>query len=340
MLGLVLALHLLFGGLAAVWVVARYSAGRQLTFRAGPPSPNDAERALEHRVQVRKRSAIARPPAAAPQRVLTTAATKFTLPPLPEIESPKILPAAPQMLAAPAAFNLAANGRTNGRAFAGSGAAINFFGIRDVSQSVVIMIDVSDSMFTRTGDAVGGKLIRHGSEQSFQLVRDEAVRLVNSLTSATRFDIIRWAGSARAWRPALVLATDENKTAAIAQIENEIDYKSAKPKGRPGGTRHDYALELAFSLRPQTIYMLTDGNATEAIPHHGLKEIPANELYKIAETGQKTLPQRARLHTIYYLDAADKKEEREMLRQLAARNGGQFQTVEAKDRKIRKKDVR
>jgi hypothetical protein len=97
------------------------------------------------------------------------------------------------------------------------------------------MIDVSDSMFIRTGDAVGGKLIRHGNQQSFQLVRDEAIRLVNSLTSATHFDIIRWAGSARAWRPALVLATDENKTAAIAQIENESITKARSRKGGPAG---------------------------------------------------------------------------------------------------------
>jgi hypothetical protein len=75
---------------------------------------------------VRKRSAIARPPAAVPQHVLTTAAAKFGFPPLPEIESPKNLPAAPQMPAASAAFNSAANRLTNGQAFAGSGAAIIF----------------------------------------------------------------------------------------------------------------------------------------------------------------------------------------------------------------------
>src|SRR5207302_1010306 len=65
----------------------------------------------------------------------------------------------------------------------GTGAAINFFGIRDRTSSVVIMIDVSDSMFTRTGDADGGKLSKHGKDQNFQAVRDEAITLVQGLGS-------------------------------------------------------------------------------------------------------------------------------------------------------------
>ena len=102
-------------------------------------------------------------------------------------------------------------------------------------------------------------------------------------------------------------------------------------QGDRGCTRHDLALAEAFSLKPETIYMLTDGNATAYQEGTGgLKEIPANDLYKIAETGQKTLSKKARLHTIYYLNAKEKNEERQMLQQLASRNGGQFQTVRAK----------
>src|SRR5450432_644640 len=94
------------------------------------------------------------------------------------------------------------------------------------------MIDVSDSMFTRTGDAqYPSKLVRHGKEQNFQIVRDEAIKLVQSLTPATRFGIVRWSGGAYSWKPELVQATEENKTAAIAHIQNEVDFKTARPKG-------------------------------------------------------------------------------------------------------------
>ncbi len=329
----VVVFHLLFGGVAAVWIVAKYSAARKLTFQAGPKSPNPSERALEHRVQLQQKMKTLSAPPTVPQRILTTGAAKVTLPPLPEINLPN--ESAPTVMSAGGAgvnFGAASGPAIGGGAGGGNGVPINFFGIKDLSNSVVIMIDVSDSMFTRTGDAKGRKLVRHGKEEAFQTVRDEAIRLVQSLTPQTRFDLMRWAGSARAWQPQLVAATEKNKAAAVAHIQNEIDFKTAGPEpGKPGGTRHDYALELAFSLKPETIYMLTDGNATAYQEDtRRLKEIPANDLYKIAETGQKTLPKKARLHTIYYLNAKEKNEERQMLQQLASRNGGQFQTVRAR----------
>ena len=329
----VIVLHLFAGGVATVWVVSKYSAKRKLTFNAGPKSPNPSERALEHRVQLQKKMESVSAPPAVPRRVLSTGATKVTLPPMPEM-APQEASTRTVMTAGGTGVGFGtAGGTMGGGAAGGAGTQINFFGIKDVSNSVVIMIDVSDSMFTRTGDAdYPSTLVKHGKEQSFQIIRDQAIQLVQSLTPQTRFDILRWSGGAYAWQPALVPATEENKAAAIQHIQNEVDYKSAKAKGRPGGTRHDYALELAFSLKPETIYMLTDGNATASQPGGGLQNIDPNELYKIADEGQKTLPKKAHLHTIYYLNAKEKNEEREMLQRLAARNGGQFTTVQAKNR--------
>jgi hypothetical protein len=326
----VIALHLLFGGAAALWVVSKYSANRKLTFNAGPKSPNPSERALEHRVQLQKKTQTTSAPPAVPKRVLTTGLAKVTLPPLPEIKTSESAPRT-MMSAVGAGAAFAASGAPSlGGGGGGNGSAINFFGIRDISTSVVIMIDVSDSMFTRTGDASGRSLVRHGKGQNFQVIRDEAIKLVQSLTPQTRFGVVRWSGGAYSWKSELVPATEENKQAAISHIENQVDYKTAKAKGRPGGTRHDYALEEAFSLKPETIYMLTDGNATASQPGGGLKPIPPQEIYRVAEEGQKKLAKKAHLHVIYYLNSQEKSDEVNMLRGLASRNSGKFQKVEAK----------
>jgi hypothetical protein len=328
----VIVLHLLFGGGAALWVVSKYSASRKLTFNAGPKSPNPSERALEHRVQLQKKTQTTSAPPAIPKRVLTTGLAKVVLPPMPEIKTAESAPRT-MMSAEGAGAAFGASGAPSlGGGGGGNGTAINFFGIRDISTSIVIMIDVSDSMFTRTGDASSRKLVRHGKDQNFQVIRDEAIKLVQSLTPQTRFGIVRWSGGAYPWKPELVPATEENKQAAIAHMQIEVDYKTAKPKGKPGGTRHDYALEEAFSLNPETIYMLTDGNATAAQPHGGLRPIPPQEIYKVAEEGQKRLPRKARLHVIYYLNGKEKSDEVDMLRGLASRNSGKFQKVEAKGR--------
>jgi hypothetical protein len=197
------------------------------------------------------------------------------------------------------------------------------------------MIDVSDSMFTRTGDAeYPSRLIRQGKEQNFQVVRDEAIKLIESLGPAVRFGIVRWSGGAYSWKPELVPATEENKKAAIDHVQNEVDYKKARPnKGRSGGTRHDYALEEAFALKPEVIYMISDGNATEAKEGGGLKPIPPQEIFNVVDEGQKNLPKRARIHAIYYVTGKEKADERQMLMNLAARTSGKFMRVEAKGRK-------
>ena len=322
------AVHLLFAGGAGYYVVSRYSTARKLTFQGGPKSPNPAERALQHRVQMQQKTQNAL--TAVPKRVLTTGLAKIALPDMPSLPGPKNA-AQPAMMAA-GGQSSGFGGSPGGMGSAGgtgSGAAINFFGIRDTSSSVVIMIDVSLSMFSRTGDAEGSKLAKLGKEQSFQTVRDEAIKLVQGLTPNTRFGVVRWAAGAYSWQAELVPATEENKQAAIAHIQTDVDLNKAPKKGdRPGGTRHDYALEETFTLKPEVIFMLTDGNATAA--REG--PIPEQEIYNAAENGQKTLSKRARLHAIYYVTGEDKPDERKMLSGLAGRNGGKFQQVIAKGR--------
>lgn len=334
--------HLLFATGAALWIVQIIHARHQ-TFAGGPGKTSPSTQALEHQVQMQKKmQALAPPPS--PKRILTMGASKVVLTPLPALPVPANLIKVSTVTFGGAGLSFG-GGRGggggggdgsggSGGGLGGGGGQLSFFGIRDVSKSVVIMIDVSDSMFTRTGDAEGRKLVKHGKEQSFQVVRDEAAKLVSSLAPGTRFGIVRWSGGAYSWQPDLVVASDETKAAAQAHIQNEVDMKTAHPKdGRPGGTRHDYALEVAFALKPEVIYMLTDGNATAAQPGGGLEDIPADQIWKAAEAGQKTLTRRARLHVIYYLSGADKPEERAMLVGLASKNGGQFRVVEAKNRK-------
>jgi hypothetical protein len=327
-----IGLHLLFAVGAGYLVVSHHSA-RKLTFKAGPKSPNPSERAIEHRVQLQEK--MKSPPAIVPKRVLSSGRAKIELPPLPEIATARNATPAPLMAAAGQKATFDSKPSMMGSiAGTGTGAAINFFGIRDKSSSVVIMIDVSDSMFTRTGDADGGKLMKHGLEQNFQTIREEAIRLVKSLGPNIQFGIVRWAGSARSWKDELIPATEENKNAAIEHIQNDVDMKSARPKkGEAGGTRHDLALKAAFGLRPEVIYMLTDGNATIAEHKGGMKPIPAEEIFQVAMAGQKTLRNSARVHVIYYLTGTEREDEREMLMTLAARNGGQFRPVEATGRK-------
>jgi hypothetical protein len=124
-----IAAHLLFAGVAAVFVVQHYQAARKLTFKGGPPSPNPSTRSLEHKVQMAKKQSTMSAPAIA-RKITTTGISKVSLPEMPAM--PKL--AAPPVKMAGAggtdvSFN-AGSMATSGGSGAG-GAAVPFFGFRE-----------------------------------------------------------------------------------------------------------------------------------------------------------------------------------------------------------------
>ena len=124
-----IAVHLLFGLGAAVYVVQHYTAARKLTFKGGPPSPNPSARALEHKVQMAKKQSSMSAPQSA-KRITTTGLSKVALPDMPAM--PK-LASAPTKMAGAGGTDVSFNPGgviTSGGSGAG-GAAVPFFGFRE-----------------------------------------------------------------------------------------------------------------------------------------------------------------------------------------------------------------
>jgi hypothetical protein len=124
-----IAVHLLFGMVAAIWVVQRYQANRKLTFKAGPPSPNPSSRALEHKVQMAKKQSTMSAPAIA-KRITTTGLSKVALPEMPAM--PKL--AAPPVKMAGAGgvdVSFAPGGSAASSGGGPGGAAVPFFGFKE-----------------------------------------------------------------------------------------------------------------------------------------------------------------------------------------------------------------
>jgi len=123
------AVHLLFGLGAAVYVVQRYQANRKLTFKGGPPSPNPSTRAIEHKVQMAKKQSTMSAPALN-KRITTTGLSKVALPEMPAM--PK-LAAAPSKMAGAGGTDVSFNagGMTQSGGSGAGGAAVPFFGFRE-----------------------------------------------------------------------------------------------------------------------------------------------------------------------------------------------------------------
>lgn len=124
-----LAVHVLFGLGAAVFVVQRYQANRKLTFKGGPPSPNPSTRAIEHKVQMAKKQSTMSAPALN-KRIVTTGLSKVALPEMPAM--PK-LAAAPSKMAGAGGTDVSFNpgGFTASGGSGAGGAAVPFFGFRE-----------------------------------------------------------------------------------------------------------------------------------------------------------------------------------------------------------------
>jgi hypothetical protein len=124
-----IGVHVLFGILAAIFVVQHIQTTRKLTFKAGPPSPNPSTRALEHKVQMAKKQSTMSAPALV-KKITTTGISKVSLPEMPAM--PKLAAPPVKMAGAGGAdvsFNTGSMSASGGSG--AGGAAVPFFGFRE-----------------------------------------------------------------------------------------------------------------------------------------------------------------------------------------------------------------
>jgi hypothetical protein len=318
------AVHAALAVIAGIWVVARYLTEPPAVFTA-KKSPAIPPQIIEQQKAASEFESLSSRPVFE-DRIASSRETAFALPDLPPMPMQDLLPSATAGIVSESIFSLATGAgvgaEAGGAGLGDLGSGVNFFGIQDSGRAVVIMVDVSGSMFLRLGEA------------SFDIVKQQALGLIEGLGINTRFGIVVWSGGAGKWRKELLPASDTNKAAAKKWVLNDLNGNAYKRlnsvcqdvlREGPGGTRHDLALRQAFSFQPEIIFLLSDGNALK-----GQEIISSEELLKLTRDLQKSLVQEARLHTIYFVTGANKSDERELLRSLARRNNGKFEEFDAK----------
>ena len=333
-----IAVHVIAGILAGIWIVARFILATPTTFEVKKQIRIAAEE-REHRMNMAEFDA-ARPKPSFTDKMSTARPTEFSLPDLPTLPIDTAVDIDPSDIVSDqlAALAGAGAGSGSGSGGGGRGSAVSFFGVSDMATRVAIVIDVSDTMFDRQP----GK---------FNAVKQEAAKLVQGLGINTLFNIIIYEGGSVAMFPDMQPATDANKQKAAAWIQSVdggrdkrgMSYRGAYSKMgtglyEGGGTRTDTALKQALSMRPSTIFLISDGEmsrrggADQADSKEGQSgEIDERELLSIVSEGQKQLETPARIHVIHFLTKAAREEEEKTLRSVARRNDGRFRQVKAED---------
>jgi hypothetical protein len=198
------ALHFLGAILAGIWIVARFILATPATFEVKKEIRIAAEE-REHRMNMSEFDA-ARPKPSFTDKMSTARPTEFSLPDLPTMPVDALSTVDPSDIVSDQLAGLSGAGTGGGTGSGGGGgrgSAVSFFGISDTATRVIIVVDVSDTMF----DRMPGK---------FQAVKQEAANLIKGLGINTLFNIIIYEGGSVAMFPDVQPATDANKAKAAA----------------------------------------------------------------------------------------------------------------------------
>ena len=133
--------------------------------------------------------------------------------------------------------------------------ALSLFGLEGAGHRIVLLFDVSDSVFLR-------------SPGLFDSLYAEALARIDTLPPAVLFDLVVFKNGSLAWQPGPVPATEANRAGArkwLARIARQGVHFSVQG-GTPGiplyegkGTRGDTALRQALGLAPDWVILITDG---------------------------------------------------------------------------------
>lgn len=328
------AIHVVAGIVAGVWIVARYFSTPPATFVA-KKSVMLPPKLVDPRMQSSEFEGAA-PKPAFDDKMASIRETSFALPDLPNLQLD--MPMDPSAIVTDASSmgtggQGAGGGSGSGEGGGGGGgfSGVSFFGIKDTAKRVIIVVDTSNSMFTRT----------HHSQQyffDFKTIKEETIKLIQGLSINTLFNVVIYEGGSMAWRAEMAAASDSNKQEATKWIEDLDENPESSISGRAGkgpklmeggGTRLDTALKQVFSFGPDVVFLITDGE----INRGNFDRIPESEMLELIEGFQKALPEEARIHVIHYLTTVVKPEEQATLKAIAKKNKGRFQEVAAKETK-------
>ena len=338
-----IGVHIIFGIVATIWIISSNQQPRK-KFMAPGAGPDSAKQSAEHKVSLgRKQSTMSAPEQA--KRVTTNSAfAKVALPEMPE------LPSATTDVFANRAIGMGGSGTssgvtgTSGGGGSGNGSGINFFGLRTRAKSIVLLVDVSDSMVMdpSRGSARPGVAARAPIKgiQTYAALEAEVWRVIRSLDASIKFNVVCFAGDVKPYQEAmLVSATNAQKEGAIRFIRqyspalNAIAEQRAKERAAAGfqaapgastdathfnhgATRTKEALKYAFKMNPDAICLVSDG-----IPTDG--GVGGTEILTELKTMQAALPRPAVINVVAYLADGGQK----FMDDLAKQNQGSFKEI-------------
>jgi len=258
------AIFALLGGVVLFKVLERPPA----QFKPPPPVPPSAKiepRKLEFKVKMQEQQRRGGRPTVSP-RITANGISSISLP---EIKA-DIQPIKERVQASFKSTGVGGTGSGVGSGTGGGGglglgmSTINMFGVTATAERIAILVDLSPSMVEDEKGGVDG----------YTALKGEIAKVISGLSPGSFFNVIFFAKNVDVFKSELVIASNENKQAAVDFLKIYYtnrdtptvtgltgNYHPKKELPSPGGpTRTDLAIAAAFEFGADGIFLISDGN--------------------------------------------------------------------------------
>jgi len=279
------------------------------------------QRELEHKMAVAEFQQAAQSPMQM-EKIQVDRITPASMPKLPEMPQMDLTPVTPDT-PSPIGNTLFGNAGIGGlmSGLAGQASSISFLGIEDTANRIVIIVDVSDTVFN-SAKAAGVGMDR---------VKDETSKLIDELNANTLFNVILHRRTFLPMDDSLITATVTNKEFAVewineqfpASVGETIQGARSSPKGAQGILP---IIDLAFDMEPDVIFLISDGGYRN---ERG-RAVSLREVLNLIGDRQEQMSNEARIHTIHFPDPREQRGDPigSEMRSIATRNDGKYRTFE------------
>lgn len=306
-----IAVHLLGGTLAGIWIVARYLLPTPATFEVKREIRIAAED-RQHRMNMDEFDAL-KPKPTFQDKMSTERPMEFSLPYLPAMPLDVLSAINPSDLVADQLDSLsAAAGDGTGAGTGGSrGEAISFLGVTSTGSRVVLLFDISKTVNNAAARA----------NLPMEAIRDKVVELIDSAGINTTFSLGQFARNYAFFDKELLPASDPNKARAKEWLAKWFSTTGSLNRGTPdyvpGSAGFLVVLEEAFKLKPDLVYIVSDGGFYRGA---GSDKIPYDEINRRLRELQETLPEPA---TVNFIGVGMKPDDRKEMRSIIRSRGGE-----------------
>lgn len=314
-------IHLVAGFGAAIFIVARYFAPPEATFVAKklvtiPPKIIDPKMAAAE-------FEAAAPKPVLDQKIASLRATDFALPDIPMMPVDQLVEFNPSTTVSAQVTGLlgglGGGGGGGGSGGGGEGDGMSFFGLQSSGRSVLIIFDVSLSVLNKAQKA----------GISIEAIRDETMKLIDSLSINTTFNLFQFSRIYQPFSPNMVAPTAENKDAAKRWLENEFRTDGSLPRSvrgakSPVGDRDNgvtFVLTDALAQRPDVIFFISDASFQSQRHSSQVPWEEVEDVLKAAEKASGTLPK------INFLGFEMKSEDEKEMKKIVRRTGGKVKAL-------------